>query len=130
VLGDHADGAAAFDMARRFPGVLVLTDERLTHLGAAAAGESLAVLLADAYDTRLASVIATNSSPSIDVLVDYDVRLLAPVVGPAHRVIAITEAIAAAASLDIGPWRRPVPTDVASSPAEVARLLHSQIARR
>jgi glycosyltransferase involved in cell wall biosynthesis len=128
VLGDHAEGAAAFILARRFPGVLVLTDERLTHLGATAAGENLASLLADAYDTRLPSAVATVSQPSVDVLIDHDVRLLAPVVQPAHRVIATTEAIAAAAALDIGPWHRPVPTDVAASAAHIAAVLRAQLA--
>jgi hypothetical protein len=128
VLGDHTDGAAAFHLARRFPGVLVLTDERLTHVGATAAGTNLTSLLADAYDTRLPSVVATTSPPSVDLLLDHDVRLLAPVVQPAHRVIATTVAIAAAAALDVGPWHRQVPTDVAASAQDVAGVLRAHLA--
>jgi glycosyltransferase involved in cell wall biosynthesis len=127
VLGDQAEGAAAFELARRFPGVLVLTDERLTRLGVASAGDGLAALLADAYDTRLPAVIAANPHPTVDTLIDHDVRLLAPAVRVAHRVLATTEAIAAAAVLDIGPWHRPVPTDIAATPADIARLIRSLV---
>jgi hypothetical protein len=105
----------------------VLTDERLTRLGVASAGEALAALLADAYDTRLPAVIAGNPHPIVNALIDHDVRLLAPAVRVAHRVLATTEAIAAAAVLDIGPWHRPVPTDIAATPADIARLIRSLV---
>jgi glycosyltransferase involved in cell wall biosynthesis len=127
VLGDHPEGAAAYTLARRFPGVLVLTDERLTRIGATAAGGAITALLADCYDTRLASVISSDPQPSVEALLDHDIRLLCPVVQPAHEVVAANEAIAAAAALDLGPWNRPVSCTVATSPAAVARVVLTRL---
>jgi glycosyltransferase involved in cell wall biosynthesis len=123
VLGDHADGAVAYSLARRYPGVLVLTDDRLTAIGLEAVGSAITWLLLDAYDTRLPAVLASDREPSLATLLRHDIRLLEPVVRPAHRVLAASSLIADAAKLDIGPWHRPVPTEVVSSPAHATAAL-------
>jgi Glycosyl transferases group 1 len=120
ILANDARGAAAYNLARRYPGVVVLTDERLTRLGSSACGSDLSARLVDAYDTRLPAVVASDPEPTVELLERHDIRLLEPVVSPAHEVLAASVAIANAAALDIGPWRRPAPTTVTPTPEHVA----------
>jgi glycosyltransferase involved in cell wall biosynthesis len=127
VLGDDIDGAAAFSLAQRFPGVLVLTTDRLTNMAVTAAGNTLGSVLHHAYDTRLPAIVSSDPAPSASLLTHHDIRLLAPVVQPAHELFAPNQTIADAAALDVGPWHKAVPVEVVATPSDVAARLIARI---
>lgn len=121
VLTDTPAAAEVYAMARSFPGLVVLLDESLVMPAVAQFPDELRRLLIDTYGTRLPPDLP--ASPTLDDVRRCDIRLLAPVLRSAHQIVASTAAVAAAAALDIGPWHRPVPTVVASTVADIAKLI-------
>jgi Glycosyl transferases group 1 len=122
VLDDTAASAAAYTLAQRFPGVLVLTTDRLTTAACAATVDSIGPLLRATY-TALPSAIEKMSEPTLMALTERDIRFIAPVGRCAHRIVALSDAAARAAEFDIGPWHRCPPIDIVDDAHQIASLL-------
>ena len=122
VLNDTAASGAAFQVAQRFPGVVILDSERLTTAACAAADREIASLLRATY-TALPPAIEQASTPTLTALIDHDIALIAPVGRVAHRIITFTDSAANAARLDIGPWHRCPPIDTVADTDAIVALL-------